>query len=97
MADDLDIVVTLRMRAGWEAEAEALLRETEAATLANDEGCLRYEWRRAETSQTYMLLERWTDQEAVRARLRAPHIAITFERMKSMLAEPFTPLVLAKL
>ena len=97
MADDLDIVVTLRVRAGWEGEAEALLREMEAATLAHDEGCLRYEWYRAETPQTYILLERWTDQEAVRAHLRAPHMTASFDRMKPMLPEPFTPLVLAKL
>ena len=97
MADELNIVVTLRVHAGREADAEALLREMEAATVAHDEGCLRYEWYRAETPQTYILLERWTDQAAVRAHLQAHHMAGSFERMKSMLPEPFTPVVLAKL
>ena len=97
MADDLDIVVTLRVHAGREVEFEALLREIEAATVAQDIGCLRYEWYRAETPQTYVLLERWTDPASVRAHLQAPHMAACFERMKSMLPEPFTPLVLAKL
>ena len=97
MADDLDIVVTLRVHAGREADAEALLREMEAATVAHDKGCLRYEWYRAETPQTYILLERWTDPAAVRAHLQAPHMTASFERMKSMLPGPFTPVVLAKL
>ena len=97
MADELDVVVTLRVHAGREAEAETLLREMETSTLANDEGCLRYEWYRAETPQTYILLERWTGQAAVSAHLQAPHMAAIFKKMQPLLPEPFTPLRLTKL
>jgi len=44
----IDIVVTQRIKPGMEKQAEELFREVEAATLANDKGCLRYEWYRAE-------------------------------------------------
>ena len=97
MAVELNIVVTLRVHAGREADAEALLREMEAATVAHDEGCLRYEWYRAETPQTYILLERWTGQAAVSAHLQAPHMAAIFKKMQPLLPEPFTPLRLTKL
>lgn len=97
MADELDIVVTLRVHAGKEAEAEALLREMEAATAANDEGCLRYEWYRAQTPQTYVLLERWAGEAAVQAHLKAPHMAAIFQKIGPLMPEPFTPTPLTKL
>ena len=59
--------MTRRVQAGKEEEVEAILRNLQAATLANDKGCLRYEWYRASTPQTYMLLESWADQAAAQA------------------------------
>jgi len=97
MADELDVVVTLRVHAGKEGEAETLLREMEASTLANDEGCLRYEWYRAQTPQTFILLERWTSNAAVQAHLKAPHMAAIFQKIGPLLPEPFTALPLTKL
>lgn len=97
MAAELNIVVTLRVHAGKETEAEALLREMEAATVANDAGCLRYEWYRSQTPQTYILIERWTDESAVQAHLRAPHMAEIFPKISPLMPEPFTPTPLTKL
>lgn len=39
---EVNIVVTQRVLPGKEGEYETLLREMEAATVANDKGCLRY-------------------------------------------------------
>jgi quinol monooxygenase YgiN len=97
MAGELNIVVTLRVHAGKEAEAEQLLREMEAVTLANDEGCLRYEWYRAQAPQTYIMLERWTDEAAVQAHLKAPHLAEIFQKIGPLMPEPFTATPLTKL
>lgn len=97
MAEELNIVVTLRVHAGKEGEAEALLREMEASTVAKDEGCLRYEWYRAQTPQTYILVERWTDAAAVQAHLKAPHMAAIFQKIGPLMPEPFTPTPLTKL
>src|SRR5262249_44550050 len=55
--DEFDFLVTQRVRAGKEKEVEAILRDMQAATLTNEKSCLRYEWYRASTPQTYILLE----------------------------------------
>jgi quinol monooxygenase YgiN len=97
MAEELNIVVTLRVHPGKEAEAEALLREMEAATVAHDEGCLRYEWYRAQTPQTYFLLERWAGDAAVQAHLKSPHMAAIFQKIGPLMPEPFAAAPLTKL
>ena len=95
--DELNIVATQRVLPGKESECEALFREAEAATLANDKGCLRYEWYRSETPQTYILLERWTDRAAVQAHLAAPHILAVREKLQGLVPEAFTFVRLTKL
>src|SRR6516164_9131568 len=72
-ASELNALATQRVQAGKEQEVEAILRDLQAATLANDKGCLRYEWYRASTPQTYILLERWADQAAVQEHLNTPN------------------------
>ena len=67
----LNALATQRVQVGKEAEAETILRDLQAATLANDKGCLRYEWYRASTPKTYILLERWADQAAAQEHLNA--------------------------
>ena len=71
----MDVVVTQRVNAGMEEAFEAIARQVTANTLSRDYGCLRYEWYRAEAPQTYILIERWTDQAAVEAHLKAEHFA----------------------
>jgi quinol monooxygenase YgiN len=71
----VDMVVTQRVKPGMEQTFEALARRITANTLANDHGCLRYEWYRADAPQTYILPERWTDVGSVQAHLKSEHIA----------------------
>jgi quinol monooxygenase YgiN len=66
---------------------EAILRALQAATLANDKGCLRYEWYRASTPQTYILLERWADQAAAQEHLKAPHVVSAIEKLLLLVRE----------
>jgi quinol monooxygenase YgiN len=68
---EVNAFATLRVQAGKEGQVEAILRDLQAATLANDKGCLRYEWYRASAPQTYILLERWADQAAAQHHLNA--------------------------
>jgi quinol monooxygenase YgiN len=93
---EINVVVTQRIHPGREAEFEALLRELEASTVANDAGCLRYEWYRAEAPQTYILLERWTDLAAVQAHFKAPHMVAIGEKYQSLVPEKFTFVRLSK-
>jgi quinol monooxygenase YgiN len=95
--DEVNIVVTQRVLPGKEGEYETLLREMEAATVANDKGCLRYEWYRSETPQTYVLLERWTNGAAVQAHLAAPHMVAIRGKMRGLVPEKFTFVRLTKL
>ncbi|HEV2549913.1 MAG TPA: putative quinol monooxygenase [Stellaceae bacterium] len=85
-----DVVVTQRVKPGKEQEFEALVRQLEANTLANDKGCLRYEWYRAETPQTYILVERWTDQAAAQTHLKAEHVTALLSRIRECVPEPFS-------
>ena len=94
---ELNVVVTRRVQAGKEEEVEAILRDLQAATLANDKGCLRYEWYRASTPQTYMLLESWADQAAARQHLKAPHVVIALEKLLLLVAEQPQAVRLTKL
>lgn len=84
---ELNALATLRVQAGKEAEVEALLRDVQAATLANDRGCLRYEWYRASTPQTYILVQRWADEAAAQEHLKAPHIVSAVEKLLSLALE----------
>jgi quinol monooxygenase YgiN len=97
MSEELNILVTQEVSPGKEAECEALLREMEAATNANDAGCLRYEWYRTQTPQTYVLIERWTDRAAVEAHLKAPHMAAIFAKLRPLAPAPYSFMGLTKL
>ena len=86
---ELNGIATLRIQRGKEEEVEAILRDIQAATLANDKGCLRYEWYRASTPQTYILVERWADQAAAQEHLNAPHVVTAVEKLLPLaLAQP---------
>jgi quinol monooxygenase YgiN len=97
MSEELNIVVTQKIHAGKEIEFETLLQEMEAMTIANDKGCLRYEWYRAEQPQTYILLERWTDRAAVQAHLQAPHMVAIMQKIEPLVPGKFTFERLAKI
>ena len=93
----IDMVVTQRVNPGREAYVEGLLREITANTLAQDAGCLRYEWYRAAEPHTYILLERWTDQAAVQAHLKADHMAALLPRLMACVPERFSVMRLTPL
>jgi quinol monooxygenase YgiN len=84
---ELNAVVTQQIRAGKEEQAETVLRDLQAATLAHDKGCLRFEWYRASTPRTFILLERWADQAAAQAHLNAPHVVGAVEKLLPLIAE----------
>jgi quinol monooxygenase YgiN len=93
----VNALATLRVQAGKEAEVEAILRDSQSATIANDKGCLRYEWYRASTPQTYILLERWADQAAAQQHLNAPHVVSAVEKLLPLVVVQPQAVRLAKL
>jgi len=93
----MDVVVTQRVNAGMEEAFEAIVRQVTANTLSRDEGCLGYEWYRAEAPQTYILIERWTDQAAAQAHLKADHIAALMPRIMECVPEKFSAVRLTQI
>jgi quinol monooxygenase YgiN len=93
----VNALATLRVQAGKEAEVEAILRDSQSATLANDKGCLHYEWYRASTPQTHIRLQRWSDQAAAQDQLNAPHIVSAVEKLLSLVLENPKAILLTKL
>ena len=94
---EVNALATLRVRAGKEAEVEAILRDSQSATLANDKGCLRFEWYRASTPQTYISLQRWSNQAAAQDHLNAPHVVNTVEKLLPLVLENPQAVLLTKL
>ena len=94
---EVNALATLRVQAGKEAEVEAILRDSQSATLANDKGCLRYEWYRASTPQTYISVQRWSDQAAAQDHLNAPHVLSAVEKLLSLVLENPQAVLLTKL
>jgi quinol monooxygenase YgiN len=92
-----DVLVTQRVIPGREQEFEALVKQVEANTLANDEGCLRYEWYRSVEPHSYVLIERWTNLAAAQAHLKAVHMAALLPKIRDCVPEPFTITRLTKL
>lgn len=66
------VVATVRVRPGAEAEFEALARKLVAATNA-EPGCISYTLNKGEEPQAYVFIERYRDEEAVKAHRASEH------------------------
>jgi quinol monooxygenase YgiN len=93
----MDMVVTQRVNAGMEEAFEAIARQLAANTLSQDKGCLRYEWFRADAPQTYILIERWMDQAAAQAHLKADHFAALMPKFMECVPEKFSVMKLTRI
>jgi quinol monooxygenase YgiN len=93
----INMIATLQVKPGMEAKAENLMRQLELETAENDPGCLRYQWYRAEQPCLYYLLERWTDQAAKEAHLKAAHMARILPQLAECAAEKVTRTQLTRL
>lgn len=94
---EVNALATLRVQVGKEAQVEAILRDSQSATLANDKGCLRYEWYRASTPQTYILLQRWSDKAAAQDHLNAAHVVSAVAKLLPLVLENPQAVLLTKL
>lgn len=66
------VIATVRVRPGAEAEFEALATKLVAATNA-EPGCLLYTLNKCEEPHTYVFMERYRDEEAVKAHRASEH------------------------
>jgi quinol monooxygenase YgiN len=94
---EVNIVATRKVVPGKQEELEGLLKEMEVGTLANDKGCLRYEWYRSDAPHTYILVERWVDRAAVLSHQRASHMVAIKSRMAAIVVGDLTFASLSKM
>jgi quinol monooxygenase YgiN len=63
----LGVVATIKVKPGMESEFETVAKELVAKVNAHEKGCTLYALHKAETTGTYVFMERYTDQGAVEA------------------------------
>jgi quinol monooxygenase YgiN len=63
----ISVVATIKIKPGMEQEFEAVAKQLIAQVTANEPGCKLYTLSKPETPQTYVFMERYADQEAVKA------------------------------
>ena len=71
------LVVTFKVKSGMNAKFEQAFREMQAAMRAGEPGALYYDLCKPQggDGQTYVMLERYTDEAAVKAHCETPHMA----------------------
>lgn len=69
----ISVVAVIKARAGQEAQFEAVARRLVAAVVANEPGCLQYTLNRGEDPSTFVFIERYRDDEAVKAHRASEH------------------------
>ena len=63
----LGVVATIKVKPGMEQQFEAVAKELVAKVTSTEPGCRLYALHRGEAPQTYVCMERYTDQSAVDA------------------------------
>ena len=67
------IVATIKVKAGQEAQFVEVARKLVAAVNANEPGCMLYTLNRGDDPQTYVSMERYKDEDAVKAHQGTEH------------------------
>jgi len=75
------VIATLKIKPGAEAEFEAIATELVAKVNANEPGCKLYTLHRGDQPQTYVFLERYSDEAAIEAHRRTPYFRELGARM----------------
>lgn len=66
-------IATIKVKAGQEAQFEAIARTLVAAVNADEPGCLLYTLNRGDDPHTYVFMERYRDEDAVKAHRATAH------------------------
>ena len=70
------IVATIKAKAGHEAEFQAAALQLAAAVRANEPGCLMYTLNKGDAPDTFVFMERYADEEALKAHRGTEHFKI---------------------
>ena len=67
------IVATIKVKAGHEVDFEVVARKLVAAVNANEPGCMLYTLNRGDDPLTFVFMERYKDEDAVKAHRATEH------------------------
>ena len=85
----IGIVAKLKVQQGKESEFEKVFLNLREGVLANEHGCKLYElYRMKDDPQTYVVMERYTDDAAVDQHRKTDHFRAAGKQFQSILAGP---------
>lgn len=86
------IVATIKAKAGSESQFEAAALQLVAAVRANEPGCLLYTLSRGDAPDTFVFMERYADEDALKAHRGTEHFKTLGRAMGAFMEGP--PVVL---
>ena len=84
------IIATIKAKAGSEADFEAAALQLVAAVRANEPGCLLYTLSKGEVPSSFVFMERYADEEALKAHRGTEHFKTLGRAMGAFMDGPPT-------
>jgi len=84
----LSVVARIKVKDGQQAAFEAVAGKLAAAVNANEPGCLLYTLNRSDDPLTYVFLERYKDEDAVKAHRGSDHFRSLGREMGAFMDGP---------
>jgi len=84
----LAVVATLKVKAGQEADFEAVAKQLVAQVNAKEPGCKLYTLCKGAAAQTYVFLERYADEDAAKAHRASEHFRELGKKMGAYMEGP---------
>ncbi len=91
------IVATIKAKPGQEADFQATALKLVAAVTANEPGCLMYTLNKGEDPSTFVFMERYADEEALKAHRGTEHFKTLGRAMGAFMDGPPTVLRMVEL
>ncbi len=82
------VVATIKAKAGHEAEFQAAALQLIAAVRAHEPGCLLYTLNQGDAPGTFVFMERYADEEAVKAHRGTEHFKTLGRAMGTFMDGP---------
>ncbi|MFZ9679141.1 MAG: putative quinol monooxygenase [Quisquiliibacterium sp.] len=93
----LSVVAKIKVKEGQQAQFEEVARKLVTAVNANEPGCLLYTLNKGDDPLTYVFLERYKDEDAVKAHRGADHFRTLGREMGAFMDGPPDVLRMAEL
>ncbi len=91
------VVATIKAKAGREAEFQAAALQLIAAVRANEPGCLLYTLNQGDAPDTFVFMERYADEDALKAHRATEHFKTLGRAMGAFMDGPPAVLRMAEI